>query len=166
MPWSLRALLVAGFKGQCHEIFWIWFFSWISFPQDPDYIIRAVSNFFLIFAEIFAAQSGKWKKSSIRKFFYDSFGHLWVVELAYKYIFSSSFQVVSSLTIAPVVLSPVSLIPVVHLELRIYPRIFEKLRNGLNGILWGCGETDSWKKPEAIYLVTMSLFSCSMPCSA
>jgi hypothetical protein len=32
-------------------------------------------------------------------------------------------------------LSPVSLIPVVHLDSRISPRIFEKIRNGLNGIL-------------------------------
>jgi hypothetical protein len=43
----------------------------------------------------------------------------------------------------------------VHLYLR--PRIFEKNRNGPNGILWGWGETDSWKKPEAINLVTLSL---------
>jgi hypothetical protein len=27
-------------------------------------------------------------------------------------------------------------------------RIFEKIWNGPNGILWGWGETDSWKKPE------------------
>ncbi len=33
-------------KGQCHEIFDFWFFSWISFPQAPEYTIRAVSNFF------------------------------------------------------------------------------------------------------------------------
>ncbi len=37
-------------------------------------------------------------------------------------------------------LPPVS---VVHLDLRISPRIFEKIRNGPNGILWGWGETDS-----------------------
>jgi hypothetical protein len=37
----------------------------------------------------------------------------------------------------------VSLIPVVNLELRISPRIFEKIRNGPNGILWGWWETDS-----------------------
>ncbi len=36
-------------------------------------------------------------------------------------------------------LSLVSLIPVVHLDLRISPRIFEKIWNGLNGILWGWG---------------------------
>ena len=36
-------------------------------------------------------------------------------------------------------LPPVSLIPVVHLYLRISPRIFEKIQNGPNGILWGLG---------------------------
>ncbi len=43
-------------KGQCHEIFDFWFFSWISFPLSPKYTIRAVSNFFSNFAEIFTAQ--------------------------------------------------------------------------------------------------------------
>ncbi len=47
--------------------------------------------------------------------------------------------------------------PVANLELRISPRIFEKIRNGFNGILWGCGETDSWKEPEVKNLVTLSL---------
>jgi hypothetical protein len=32
------------------------------------------------------------------------------------------------------------LTPVANLELRISPRIFEKIRNGLNGILWGWGK--------------------------
>ncbi len=40
-------------------------------------------------------------------------------------------------------LPPVSLTPGVHLDSQISPRIFEKIRNGLNGILWGWGETDS-----------------------
>ncbi len=40
-------------------------------------------------------------------------------------------------------LPPVSLILVVNLELRISLRIFEKIRNGPNGILTGLGETDS-----------------------
>ncbi len=35
-----------GLKGQCHEIFCFWFFSWISFPQAPEYSIRAFSIFF------------------------------------------------------------------------------------------------------------------------
>jgi hypothetical protein len=38
-------------------------------------------------------------------------------------------------------LPPVSLTPVVNLELRISPRIFEKIRNGPIGLLWGWGET-------------------------
>ena len=54
---------------------------------------------------------------------------------------------------------PVSLIPVVHLDLRISPRIFEKIRIGPNAILWGWGKTDSSKKPEAKNLVTLSLKS-------
>jgi hypothetical protein len=40
-------------------------------------------------------------------------------------------------------LPPVSLTPVVHLEPRISPRIFEKIRNGRNSILRCLGETDS-----------------------
>jgi hypothetical protein len=45
-------------------------------------------------AEIFTANGSplvsltKWKKSSIRKVFFIFLGHLWVVELAYRYIFS------------------------------------------------------------------------------
>ncbi len=54
-------------------------------------------------------------------------------------------------------LPPVSLTPVVHLEPRISPRIFEKIRNGRKGILRCLGETDSWKKPEVENLVTLSL---------
>ncbi len=39
-------------------------------------------------------------------------------------------------------LPPVSATPVVHLEPRISPRIFEKIRNGRIGILGCLGETD------------------------
>ncbi len=56
-------------------------------------------------------------------------------------------------------LLPVSLIPVVHLDLRLSPRMFEKIRNGPSAILWGWGETDSSKKPEAKNLVTLSFKS-------
>jgi hypothetical protein len=35
------------------------------------------------------------------------------------------------------------------LDLQISPQIFEKIWNGPNLILWGWGETDSWKKTEA-----------------
>ncbi len=51
----------------------------------------------------------------------------------------------------------VSLTPVVHLDLRISPQIFGKIRNDPNVIIRGLGEDDSWKKPEAKNLVTLSL---------
>ena len=54
-------------------------------------------------------------------------------------------------------LPPVSLTPVVHLDLRISPRIFKKNWNDPNVIFRGLGEGDSWKKPEAKNLVTLSL---------
>ncbi len=38
------------------------------------------------------------------------------------------------------ILPPVSLIPVVHLDVRISPQNLEKNFNGLNGILWGWGK--------------------------
>jgi hypothetical protein len=44
----------------------------------------------------------------------------------------------------PKSLTPVAnLPPVINFELRISPRIFEKIRNGPHGILRGLGETDS-----------------------
>ncbi len=54
-------------------------------------------------------------------------------------------------------LPPVSLTPMVLLDLRISPRIFEKIRNDPNVIIRGLGEGDSLKKPEAKNLVTLSL---------
>jgi hypothetical protein len=54
---------------------------------------------------------------------------------------------------------------VVHLMLQMSPKICEKIWNGPNGILWGCGETDSWKEPEAKNLVTLSLQGlCRLHC--
>jgi hypothetical protein len=38
--------------------------------------------------------------------------------------------------------------PVANLELRISPRIFEKIRNDPNGIIRGLGETDSRKNQK------------------
>ncbi len=34
-------------KGQCHKILDFRFFSWISFPQAPEYTIRAVSYMYI-----------------------------------------------------------------------------------------------------------------------
>ncbi len=54
-------------------------------------------------------------------------------------------------------LPPVSTTPVANLELRISPRMSEKIQKNPNGIIRGLGETDSRKKPEAKNLVTLSL---------
>ncbi len=54
-------------------------------------------------------------------------------------------------------LPPVLLTPVVHLDLRTSPRIFEKIWNDSYVIIRGLGEGDSWKKPEVKNLVTLSL---------
>ncbi len=54
-------------------------------------------------------------------------------------------------------LPPVLTTPVLHLDLRISPQIFEKIRNGPNVIIRGLGETDPCKKPEVKNLVALSL---------
>jgi hypothetical protein len=40
-------------------------------------------------------------------------------------------------------LPPLSTAPLVHLELRISPQMFEKILNGPNGVLWGWRKNDS-----------------------
>jgi hypothetical protein len=50
----------------------------------------------------------------------------------------------SSITTTPAIIyKPVSLTPAINTKLRISPRIFVKIRNGPNRIVWGQGETDS-----------------------
>jgi hypothetical protein len=51
---------------------------------------------------------------------------------------------------------PVSTTRVLHLGLRISPRIFEKMRNGPNGIIRGLGENDPSGKPEVENLGALS----------
>ncbi len=62
-------------------------------------------------------------------------------------------------------LPPVSATLVVNLELRISPRIFEKIRNGPNRILWGWGETDWWKKPRKWKISWHSPFKLELLCA-
>ncbi len=78
-------------KGQCHEFFCFWFFSWISFPQASDYTIRAVSNFFensRRYSQLkvcHRCQRHRWQMEKIfnLKNFNNLFCHLWVVEETY-----------------------------------------------------------------------------------
>jgi hypothetical protein len=70
-----------------------------QFPQSPRVYIRAVSNFFKnlqIYSRSRCTTSvvdtgGKWEKSSIIKVLIILFGHLWEVELTYRYIFAFKF---------------------------------------------------------------------------
>ncbi len=55
-------------------------FSWICFPQAPDYTIRAVSKFFKNSRRYSVANE---KKSSFRKIYIILLGQLWIVELIY-----------------------------------------------------------------------------------
>ncbi len=169
-------------KGQCHEIFDFWFFSWISFPQASEYTITAISNFFensRRYSRLKVHHRCQWHRSQMEKILrqknFKNFA--WAplssrVNIYINFCLQIHFQVSAawycshylppaSLTPAANLhrwhrwqichrcqqhkgnwwqnLPPVSLTPVVHLDLRVSPRIFEKIRNGPNGILWGGG---------------------------
>ncbi len=212
------ALAYHQLKGQCHEIFCFWFFSWISFPQ---YTIRAVSNFFensrryLQIKVDHRYQRHRWKncrryqrhrrqichqyqrhrrqilppvslvllipvanlppvsttpvanchqyQRHRRQICHRCQRHRWQTmgtisgcrylkvnlnEKIYIYVKSTiqrcPNKIIKNFLIEDFFhLPPVSLTPVVNLELRISPRIFEKIRNGPTRTLWGWGETDS-----------------------
>jgi hypothetical protein len=54
-------------------------------------------------------------------------------------------------------LPPVSMTLVVHLELRISPRILKNIQNSPNAVIRGLRETDLCGKPEVDKLVALSL---------
>ncbi len=59
-------------KGQCHEIFDFRLSAWISFPQAPDYTIRAVSNFFknsLTYSQLKVHHRWRWHRWQMEKNF-------------------------------------------------------------------------------------------------
>ncbi len=153
-------------KGQCHEVFDFCFFSWISFPQAPEYTNRAVSNFFensRRYSQLKVYHRCRWHRWQMAKIFkLKKFNYfVWTplgsrVNININYCLQVQFKMTAA-WYCNHYLPPVSLIPVVHLDLRISPRIFEKIRNVPNAILWGWEETDSSKKPEAKYHVTLSL---------
>ncbi len=83
--WTVRAR-TAGVKGTVSRDFCFWFFWWISLPFRIFSKIRGDIRSSR-FATGVNDTGGKWKKSSIRKFFMISFGQLWVEELAYGIFF-------------------------------------------------------------------------------
>ncbi len=156
-------------SGQCHEIFDFWFFSWISFPQAPEYTKRAVSNFFKKFAEIFAAQGtppvlltpvenlppvSTTLAKLMAKF------AAGVVDINGKFA-TSVVDTGDNFAVGVVDIGGKFATRVFDTGgapwLANFSENFRKNRNGPNGILLGWGETDSWKKTEAKNLVTLSL---------
>ncbi len=212
-------------KGQCHETFCFWFFSWIIFPPAPEYPIRTVSNFFensgrysqvkvhhryqrhrwqichrcqghrrqnyrryqwhrwqiCRRCQLYRWQLATGNNDTGGKFCHRCQWHRWQtmgtisgcrylkVNLKAKMYIYVIFtiqrgpnKIIKFFLIEDFFhLPPVSTAPLVNLELRISPRIFETIRNGPYGILRGLGETDSWKKPEVENLVALSLFKVS-----
>ncbi len=79
--------------------FWLQVFSWISFPQAPESTIRVVSNFFensWIYFQLEVHHRCHWHRWQMEKIFNQKsvtyfFGHLWVLELTYRYIFFFMF---------------------------------------------------------------------------
>ncbi len=83
------------FKGTVSRDFWLLFFFIFHDSVSPKPLIIHLGPF-RIFSKIHEDirssriatgvndTGGKWKKSSIRKIFMISFGHLWVVELAWR----------------------------------------------------------------------------------
>ncbi len=119
---------VGNLKGQCHEIFRFWFFSWTSFPQASAYTIRTVSNFFensRRYSQLrvcHRCQRHRWqmektfKQKNFNNFVWTPLGS--TVELTYIYIFAFKFTLrwLQPDIVAIVAnLPPVSLTPVANL---------------------------------------------------
>jgi hypothetical protein len=123
-------------KGQCHEIFCFWFFSWISFPQASEYTIGAVSNFFensRRYSQLkvdHRYQRHQWQTMRL----ISGWGYLIVNLKAKIYIYVNSTiqrcpnKIIKIFLIEDFFHLPrVSATPVVNLELRISLRILEKI---------------------------------------
>ncbi len=80
--------LPSTFKGTVPRDFRLQVFFMYQFPLKPLSIpLRLFWTFSKICGDIHRCTGGKWKKSSIRKVLIIFMGHLWVEELAYRYIF-------------------------------------------------------------------------------
>ncbi len=150
--------------------------TWVYVPLRPFQIFSKIRGDIRGLRCTTGVDGGKWKKSSIRKILgskiniYINFclqvhfkeSAAWycfhvlppvsttLVKLVAKFaagVVDTSGKFATAVVDTASNLPPVvSLIRMVHLDLRISPRIFENIWNGLNWILWGWGKTDPWKK--------------------
>ncbi len=166
--------ILKALKGQCHEIFDLWFFheSVSTKPLSIPY------KFFRKFSEIFADQgappvsltpvaNGKiFNHKSFNYFAWTPMGSRANLKIHFclQVHFKASAAWYCSHYLPPVSLTPVpnlppmllipmanlplvSLIPVVHLDLWISPRMLEKIWNSPNGILCTVHKVNDWLHP-------------------
>ncbi len=99
MPARTSPAPIPSLKGQCHEIFEFRLFH----ESVSSKLLSIPLGLFRIFSKIrgdirssrcttgVVDTGGNWKKSSIIKVLIILFGHLWKVELTYRYIFAFNF---------------------------------------------------------------------------
>ncbi len=156
-------------KGLCHKIFCFWFFSWISFPQAPEYTIRAVSNFLENSRRYSQLKVDHWYQRHRRQICHRCRWHRWQtmgIISGCRYLkvnlkAKMYICVTSTIQRCPNKIINIFLIEdffICHrcrwhrwstLICEYLREFFEKIRNGPNGILWGWGETDWWKKTRS-----------------
>jgi hypothetical protein len=128
-------------------------FSWISLPPAPEYLIRTVSNFSKICGDI-ASQGAPPVSTTPAENFATSFTIVVDTDGKFGHRFRYCCWYLATGVndtggkFAAGVNDTGGNLPPVSTELRKSPRIFEKIRNGPNGILRGLGETDSWKQQK------------------
>ncbi len=117
-------------KGQYHEIFCFWYFSWISFHPAPEYSIKTISS--RKFAEIFAIQGAPPVSmtpvanngSKVSKRNHKNFSDWRFFPICHRCRWHRWQTLICE-----------------YLREK-----FEKIWNSPNGIIRGLGETNSWKK--------------------
>ncbi len=156
------------------------FFSWINFPQAPEYPIRAVRICSKIRGDIYLQvkvhRQYQWHRRtpvSMTPATNFAAGTAGVIDTSGKFTTGvvdtrqfcwyqrherSWWKNLPSVSLKPMAnFPPMSLILMVHHDLRISPWVFEQNRNGTSVFFRGLGEDDSWKKLKAKNLMAMSL---------
>ncbi len=136
-------------KGTVTRDFRLLVFSWISFPQTPEYTIRDVSNFLENSRRYSQFKVHRWQMEKIfnHKSLIILFGYLLEVELTNRCIFAFKFTLRSQQPdIVPIFLPPVSLLPVSTTPVANFPLV--SLTPVANWFM---------KKLEAKNLVSLSL---------
>ncbi len=95
---TFPVILYRYFKWTVSRDLDFWFFSWISFPQAPEYTTRAVSNFFANsrrYSQLKVRHWCRWHRWQMHKIFnHKGFNLVWTPlgsRVTYRYIFGFKF---------------------------------------------------------------------------